>query len=593
MPSSVFRKIAAIHGWRSEYLKGTMDSSEAKDTPSCDWSAKSLGMNCLATTIIITCKPTLISDMAVAIDPFSDQFPYFNRSSQRCRLQSLTNLDFNFLESNLKQSFNPTSQDDNFHRSFSSPCFSIASSANMDEDSKATAAPRIEILGGQRVPTVRALVAEVTMAMVSGAQPLLLPSGLGGAYLLQTGNGHNIAVAKPVDEEPLALNNPKKSGSLMLGQPGMKHSIPVGETGIRELAAYLLDYNGFSGVPPTALVSISHVQFHVSDAFSFSSVPYKVASLQRFVGHDFDAGELGPGSFTVTSVHRIGILDVRVMNLDRHAGNMLVKKRCDQDKKGYNRLGTAELVPIDHGLCLPECLDDPYFEWLNWPQALVPFSDTELQYISNLDPFKDAELLRNELHSLPESAIRVLIVCTVFLKQAAAARLCLAEIGEKMTRDFSRGEDSFSMLETLCTKAKLSVVGKTGEGGDYSYEGNEVNAEPVYGMLKFDGGDTPSEVEISEVFHVSKPPLAPKGPRANSIPANVSASMLSSVNAKEKKRGSTMRSRSPPMCVNHAESEGVSFGDMTTVEWDMFLQSFQTLLQDALSKGSTLRSGKQ
>ncbi|CAE6042040.1 unnamed protein product [Arabidopsis arenosa] len=556
-------------------------------------------MNCLATTIIITCKPTLISDMAVAIDPFSDQFPYFNRSSQRCRLQSLTNLDFNFLS----QSFNHTVEDDNIHRSVSSPCFSIAASANMEEDLKATTAPRIEILGGQRVPMVRALVAEVTMAMVSGAQPLLLPSGMGGAYLLQTGKGHNIAVAKPVDEEPLAFNNPKKSGNLMLGQPGMKHSIPVGETGIRELAAYLLDYQGFSGVPPTALVSISHVPFHVSDAFSFSSMPYKVASLQRFVGHDFDAGELGPGSFTVTSVHRIGILDVRLLNLDRHAGNMLVK-RCDK-KEAYNRLGTAELVPIDHGLCLPECLDDPYFEWLNWPQALVPFSDTELEYISNLDPFKDAELLRTELNSLPESAIRVLVVCTVFLKQAAAAGLCLAEIGEKMTRDFSKGEESFSLLETLCTKAKASVIGKTGEGSDYSHEGNEVNTELQCGMFKFDGGDTPCEAEISEVFHVSKPPLVPRGPRANTIPTNVTAPMLSSQNqrithheknAKEKKRGGkqercTMRIKSPPICANHDESKGVSFVDMTTVEWDMFLQSFQTLLQDALSKGSTPRLG--
>ncbi|KAG2242870.1 hypothetical protein Bca52824_095291 [Brassica carinata] len=524
-------------------------------------------MNCLATTLIITCKTTLISDMAVAIDPFSDQFPYFNRSSQRCRLLSLTNLDFNFLGSSLAQSLNGMSQDDNIHRSVSSPCFSIAASANMEEDKKATGAPRIEILGGQSVPTVRALVAEVTMAIVSGAQPLLLPSGLGGAYLLQTGKGHNIAVAKPFDARAT----------------GMKHSIPVGETGIRELAAYLLDYQGFSNVPPTALVSISHVPLHVS-AFSFSSFPYKVASLQRFVSHDFDAGELGPGSFTVSSVHRIGILDVRVLNLDRHAGNMLVKS-CDQEKR-YNRVGTAELVPIDHGLCLPECLDDPYFEWLNWPQAFVPFTDTELKYISNLDPFKDAELLRNELHSLPESAIRVLIVCTVFLKQTAAAGLCLAEIGEKMTRDFARGEDSFSLLETICTKAKATVVYKT--CGDNSHKGNEVNAE-------LDGEDTPCEVEITEVFHVSKPPLPPKGPRANSIPA----SMLSSqnqritVNAKEKKRGGTMRSRSPPMRVNHAESEGVTFGDMTTVEWDMFLQSFQTLLQDALSKGSVPRLGKQ
>ncbi|KAG2258312.1 hypothetical protein Bca52824_077606 [Brassica carinata] len=131
---------------------------------------------------------------------------------------------------------------------------------------------------------------------------------------LQTGHGHSIAVAKPVDEEPLAFNNPKGSGG------GLKRSIRVGESGIREVAAYLLDHQGFSSVPPTALVRISHVPFHSNDDGE------AVASLQRYVGHDFDAGELGPGSFTVGSVHRIGILDVRVLNLDRHAGNMLVKK---------------------------------------------------------------------------------------------------------------------------------------------------------------------------------------------------------------------------------------------------------------------------
>ncbi|KAJ4904008.1 Phosphatidylinositol 4-kinase gamma 1 [Raphanus sativus] len=138
----------------------------------------------------------------------------------------------------------------------------------------------------------------------------------------------------------------------------MQHSISVGETGVRELADYLLDYQGFSSVPPTALVSISHVPFHVSDGFS--SMSYKVTSLQRFVCNDFEAGELSPGSFTVGSVYRIRILDVRVLNLDRHAGKMLVK-RSEQDKGA----GTAELVLIDHSLCLPECLDDPYFEWLN------------------------------------------------------------------------------------------------------------------------------------------------------------------------------------------------------------------------------------
>ncbi|VYS60602.1 unnamed protein product [Arabidopsis thaliana] len=524
--------------------------------------------------------------MAVALDPLTDRFSQFSRSSQRCRLQSLTNLDFNFLGFNTKQTNLPASSHSLNNRSVSTPCFSISGS-NLD----GSATPHIEILGGQRVPTVRSLVAEVTIAIVSGAQPLLLPSGLGGAYLLQTEKGNNIAVAKPVDEEPLAFNNPKGSGGLTLGQPGMKRSIRVGESGIRELAAYLLDHQGFSSVPPTALVRISHVPFHDRGS---DHAAYKVASLQRFVGHDFDAGELGPGSFTVVSVHRIGILDVRVLNLDRHAGNMLVKKIHDQDETTCsNGVGAAELVPIDHGLCLPECLDDPYFEWLNWPQASVPFTDIELQYISNLDPFKDAELLRTELGSIQESSLRVLIVCTIFLKEAAAAGLSLAEIGEKMTRDICRGEESSSVLEILCNKAKASAVSGSDDDDDYSSEWNEVEAELECGIFQFD-----DEVECKELPDMLQVPIFTRVP---SIAANLSALMRCPPNQwistydtnieEERRDRSIVRSKSHPICVNYDEKEGVYFGDMSGDEWEMFLHSFQMLLPEAL-EGSTSKGPK-
>ncbi|KAK6133955.1 hypothetical protein DH2020_032296 [Rehmannia glutinosa] len=77
--------------------------------------------------------------------------------------------------------------------------------------------------------------------------------------------------------------------------------------------------------------------------------------------------------FPVSGVHRIGILDIRILNTDRHAGNLLVRKLDD-----VGRFGQVELIPIDHGLCLPESLEDPYFEWIHWPQASIPFSDDEL-----------------------------------------------------------------------------------------------------------------------------------------------------------------------------------------------------------------------
>lgn len=70
-------------------------------------------------------------------------------------------------------------------------------------------------------------------------------------------------------------------------------------------------------------------------------------------------------------VHRIGILDIRLFNTDRHAGNILIKKVDHSEKTYPRRLGESpfELIPIDHGFCLPEALEPPYFEWQYWPQV--------------------------------------------------------------------------------------------------------------------------------------------------------------------------------------------------------------------------------
>ena len=60
----------------------------------------------------------------------------------------------------------------------------------------------------------------------------------------------------------------------------------------------------------------------------------------------------------------------------RHAGNMLVRRPRGSSSSGGGgglaRLAEArlELCPIDHGFCLPEGLEPPYFEWLHWPQVL-------------------------------------------------------------------------------------------------------------------------------------------------------------------------------------------------------------------------------
>ncbi|KAK8541985.1 hypothetical protein V6N13_137444 [Hibiscus sabdariffa] len=537
--------------------------------------------------------------MAVAVDRHHG-FKPFGRS-QRCRLQSFTQLEYNILEhghKDLAQSLKQVFEVANFHRSFSTPCLSFATNVEEDFD---THHPRVEIIGGQRAPRVTALVVEVAMAITSGEVPIPVSNGLGGAYFLQNRSGETIAVAKPIDEEPLGSNNPKGCEGSMLGQPGTRRSIRVGETGIRESAAYLLDHGGFAGVPATALVKISHVAFHVNEATAISATPYKIASLQNFVSHDFDAGELGPAGFSVASVHRIGIFDLRILNLDRHAGNILVKKK---DQHENYAAGAAELVPIDHGLCLPECLDDPYFEWLHWPQALVPFSDSETEYILNLDPNQDAELLRTELPSIRESSIRVMILCTIFLKQAASAGLCLADIGAMMTRELRGDEEKPSMLEALCTKAKTNVFTNTSDVED--------DTDNNYDKVEVDTGSFLFDNEIEDIFNevadlpklfqrplnLAKPPRPSKLLSARSMPglhgaASLSDDYNSNFNTEyaAKSNGSYNDSMNFAVQKNHHENVGTYLGDMGEAEWEMFLESFEKLLPQAFEDSNKLKLG--
>uniref|UniRef100_A0A0C9QSX1 1-phosphatidylinositol 4-kinase n=1 Tax=Wollemia nobilis TaxID=56998 RepID=A0A0C9QSX1_9CONI len=347
-----------------------------------------------------------------------------------------------------------------FHRSSSTPCLSPTVDGQLQSDRSRL----VEIVGGSNSsPEIKKLVKEVVKAVEHGVDPIPVRGGLGGAYFFRNRRCECIAIVKPTDEEPFAPNNPKGFVGKVLGQPGLKRSVRVGETGIREVAAYLLDHDNFAKVPLTVLVKITHSVFNVNEGMSRSKVRNerqtvsKIASFQQFVPHDFDASDHGTSSFPVAAVHRIGILDIRILNTDRHAGNLLVKS---MERVGrYPQVGgeSVELIPIDHGLCLPENLEDPYFEWLHWPQASIPFSEDELEYIYRLDANKDAEMLRAELPMVREACLRILILCTIFLKKAAESGLCLAEIGAMMTREFHGVEEGPSELEVICLQAKLEV----------------------------------------------------------------------------------------------------------------------------------------
>ncbi|KAK9053823.1 hypothetical protein SSX86_024898 [Deinandra increscens subsp. villosa] len=340
------------------------------------------------------------------------------------------------------------------HRSSSTPCLSPTAKALQQKDQSKI----VEIIGHSTDFTkIKELVEDIIKALRSNIEPIPVNGGLGGAYYFRNIKGENVAIVKPTDEEPFAPNNPKGFIGKVLGQPGLKHSVKVGETGFREVAAYLLDHDHFARVPLTSLVNITHSIFNLNDTVFGNTIQNnkgvsKIASVQQFIPHDFDASDHGSSRFPVADVHRIGILDVRIFNTDRHAGNILVRKVNDGE------FGQVELIPIDHGLCLPECLEDPYFEWIHWPQASIPFSESELQYIESLDANLDAKMLRKELPMIREACIRVLTLCTSFLKEAAAFGLCLAEIGGMMSRQFRFSDQEPSELEVICLEAMKQVM---------------------------------------------------------------------------------------------------------------------------------------
>ncbi|XWS34235.1 hypothetical protein CRYUN_Cryun21dG0022900 [Craigia yunnanensis] len=520
------------------------------------------------------------------------------------------------------------------HRSSSTPCLSPT---GRDIQQRDRSGP-IEILGhSDSFNELKVLVKDIVKAIKIGVDPLPVHSGLGGAYYFRNTRGESVAIVKPTDEEPFAPNNPKGFVGKALGQPGLKRSVRVGETGFREVVAYLLDYGHFANVPPTTLVKITHSVFNVNDGVNGhkphkNNLVSKIASFQQFIPHDFDASDHGTSSFPVSSVHRIGILDIRIFNTDRHAGNLLVQK-----PDGIGRFDQVELIPIDHGLCLPETLEDPYFEWIHWPQASIPFSEDELEYIEKLDPIEDCEMLRRELPMIREACLRVLVLCTIFLKEAAAFGLCLAEIGEMMSREFRAGEEEPSELEVVCLEARrlmaerelsspMSNVGDAEFQFDIDYEEPESDLIPKMAAddfmtrapCQFGNGFVNSRFSLSKLEECFEEDEESEGeaeqegcstfksieriPSISKLSMSLKDTSLGDKSQKysnfsgTKQESGYLTSSSGHWSANEQLPASVSFvklADMNEEEWTFFLEKFKELLCPAFYKRKSITLGQK
>lgn len=520
------------------------------------------------------------------------------------------------------------------HRSSSTPCLSPTSKDLQQQRDKG--GPIEVLVCPSRCFRTKQLVKDVGRAIRNGVDPIPVNSGLGGAYYFRNCKGENAAIVKPNDEEPFAPNNPKGFTGRALGQPGLKRSVRVGETGYREVAAYLLDYDNFANVPPTVLVKIAHPVFNVNEGVRSTKKKVsggdpqavsKIASFQQFAPHDFDASDLGTSGFPVSSVHRIGILDIRIFNTDRHAGNLLVRNLTGAGKFGNQ----TELIPIDHGLCLPECLEDPYFEWIHWPQASIPFSEDELKYIADLDPVKDADMLRMELPMIREACLRVLMLSTIFLKEATSFGLCLAEIGEMMSREFTGAEDQPSELEVVCMEARRLATEREecsteNESGDEDVTQFQLDYEDHHEMPKgpsayhfgFKGGscrnplskldeaieeeedDTEAEEEESNAEKLACPKPVNKW-QPNILKLSTSLSSFSLTDKSQRQLPAVPKGTDPGnwRSANEQLPTSASFvklADMGMETWGLFLEKFHELLPGAFNSrkcGATGQRAKQ
>lgn len=115
-------------------------------------------------------------------------------------------------------------------------------------------------------------------------------------------------------------------------------------------------------------LSISNRSLHKKQVESKSGP--KFGSLQAFCENIGAVENYSSDKFSKDEVHKIAILDLRLLNLDRNDQNILVQKVFRKvDRNGVmKKVPVFSLVPIDHGLCIPDNLAVCSFDlcWLGW-----------------------------------------------------------------------------------------------------------------------------------------------------------------------------------------------------------------------------------
>jgi len=259
-----------------------------------------------------------------------------------------------------------------------------------------------------------------------------------------------------------AIDNEQKDSDGKSELAPMREGLEFGQTVRNEVGVFLLHKNF---VPKTEIV-IGKEKGAASQG--------KIGTIQKFIENDGPADDYGEAKFSVESVHQLGILDIRVCNLDRHFGNILVKKTLGESE--------YQLIPIDHGYSFPDFrkLKDVCFEWINWKAAQKPFSESTRKYIASLDAIEDATTVKKEAQ-LSQPSVITLILSTYLLQYCSKCGLTLQEIATLVQRYRTRYDadknDSPSCLERLIASSQEQF--RPGRNNDENQEQPGTNPEDL------------------------------------------------------------------------------------------------------------------
>ncbi len=160
--------------------------------------------------------------------------------------------------------------------------------------------------------------------LIAGRQPVLAEGCLSGSYMMRAPSRRLCAVFKPTDEEPSGPNNPRKDNLFGELSTPVKGRVAAGGGAVRECIAWLLDKENRAAVPPTSMATALSPFFNGKHP--------KHGSLQVYMRHECSAEDVGPSLFPLRDVQEIAILDIRLLNQDRHCGNILVSETSNLEE---------------------------------------------------------------------------------------------------------------------------------------------------------------------------------------------------------------------------------------------------------------------